>query len=319
MSANQQPELFVNSGPKTKAAIIARVMSNTEASYLVRDYYNAQRDRIRAASQIRTIENMGTAVSDALYWRLESARVTERNIKGLLDHYTAAHPMGSWMRSIVGIGPVISAGLLAHLDIEKAEVAGAFWSFAGLDPSKKWEKGQKRPWNAELKTLCWKAGQSFIKFQNHEDCVYGHLFAERKKLEELRNERGDHAATAAQGLTFYGKETVAYKACLAGRLPQAQVVARASRWTVKIFLSHLHQVWYKQHFKKDPPLPYAIAILGHAHMIPAPNAVWDEADDVQAQVDEDGNEITEDTSTVAAPATTEFSKPPKKFVRKPAK
>ncbi len=172
--------------------------------------------------------------------------------------------------SVVGIGPVIAAGLLAHIDITKAPTVGHIWRFAGLDPTLKWEKGQKRPYNAALKTLCaYKLGESFVKTQNHKNGLYGKLFAQKKRELEAANDALRFAETAKQTLATkkIGKETDAYKALIQGRLPQAQVHARARRYAVKIFLSHYHAEAYRQHYGVEPPKPFAIAILGHAHMI----------------------------------------------------
>jgi hypothetical protein len=44
--------------------------------------------------------------------------------------------------------------LLARIDIVKAPTAGHIWRYAGLDPTVRWNKGEKRPWNAGLKVLC---------------------------------------------------------------------------------------------------------------------------------------------------------------------
>jgi len=194
----------------------------------------------------------------------------DNQLKRALDHYTATHEMGSWMRAVHGIGPIISAGMLAHIDITKAPTVGHIWRFAGLDPSPaaKWEKGQRRPWNAALKNICWKAGQSFLKFSNDPECEYGKVYRKRKAYEVERNERGDMAAQAAVYLAAkkFGKETESFKHYTAGRLPPAQIDARAQRYAVKQFLSDLHAEWYRRHFGKEPPLPYPIAILGHAHL-----------------------------------------------------
>ena len=170
------------------------------------------------------------------------------------------------MRETVGIGPVISAGLLAHIDIEKAPTVGHIWRFAGLDPTVKWEKGKKRPWNAGLKTLCWKAGQSFMKLSGREDCYYGGVYRERKAYEIVRNDRGDNTTLAVQLVLKVGKTTEAHKHLSTGKLPPGQIDARARRYAVKLFLSHLHAEWYRRHFHKEPPLPYPIAHLGHTHM-----------------------------------------------------
>jgi len=62
----------------------------------------------------------------------------ENQIKRSLDKFTDHHPVGKWMKSIHGIGPVIAAGMLAHIDIEKAPTAGHIWRYAGLDPTVVW-------------------------------------------------------------------------------------------------------------------------------------------------------------------------------------
>ena len=96
------------------------------------------------------------------------------------------------MLSITGIGPVIAAGMIANIDIKKCQTAGAIWKFAGLDPTVEWKKGQKRPWNADLKTLCWKLGQSFLKVQSNSNAFYSRLYLERKEYETEKNEKGDY-------------------------------------------------------------------------------------------------------------------------------
>lgn len=289
-------------------ALAALNLSATEARYLVDYYYICQEDRKRANNQERALDETGEP-NLVVGWLGDQAETLEAQVKRALDKYTDGHPVGQWLKSITGIGPVIAAGLLAHIDITKAPTAGHIWRYAGLDPTQKWEKGQRRPWNATLKTLCWKVGQSFMKFSNNEDCYYGQTYRERKKYEQQRNDSGangavskDHPELAPvdKALQHIGKTTEAY-GWLVGRyhpddvrplreigtvmpgdlakikradgagvrmLPPAQIDARARRYAVKLFLSHLHEVWYTEHFKQPPPLPYPIAILGHAHIIP---------------------------------------------------
>ena len=121
---------------------------------------------------------------------------------------------GGLVPTLHGVGPVIAAGLLAHIDITRANTAGSIWRFAGLDPTSEWKKGTKRPHNAALKTLCWKLGESFVKISGKEDSVYGKLYKERKAEESAKNERGEFADQAKQKLEKFkiGKTTDAYKA-----------------------------------------------------------------------------------------------------------
>lgn len=250
-------------------------MTREEARDLVDYYYTMQDNRIRAEGQIRAMDQASEKAEEPkkshaiLDWLAGQNRGLENQVKLTLDIYSAASPLGVWAREQHGIGPVIAAGLLAHINLEKAKTAGAIWRYAGLDPSVEWEKGQKRPWNASLKTLCWKMGESFVKVSNKPDSLYGSLYKERKALEVIRNERGDNKETAARILTEkdFRRDTTAKAKLTAGFLPDAHVHSRAKRYAVKIFLSHYHMMGYRLLLKTEAPVPFPIAHMDHTHMI----------------------------------------------------
>ncbi len=246
----------------------AQTMGRDEARYMVDLYYQAQDLRIATASQARNIEEP-TSVAR---WAMEQFSVTEQVITRLLDEYTSSLVVGRWAKSQYGIGPVITAGLLAHIDIERAPTAGHIWRFAGLDPTVTWRKGEKRPWNADLKAICWRMGSSFVKFAAHPKCYYGHVYRERKALEVSRNEDGVFggvaAAEVASGRKLSEQQRAAYEG---GRLPDGRVDLRARRVAVKLFLAHLQTVWYSDHYGTPPPKPYVIEHLGHGHYLAPPN------------------------------------------------
>jgi hypothetical protein len=253
----------------------AASLTDNEVRYMVDAYYQMQEYRKASENQIRGIKSAADTggTHETLDWMLEQVGTMEKQIERALDVYSLAHPVGPWVRSIYGIGPVIAAGLFAQIDITKAPTVGHIWRFAGLDPTgRKPAKGTTWPWNSRLKTLCWKIGQSFMKFSGSAECFYGAIYRSRKEYEIARNESGGNGATAAEILVEkkFGKTTEAYKHLSAGRLPPAQIDARARRYAVKLFLSHLHEVWYEKHFGEAPPKPFAIAIAGHAHYIPPP-------------------------------------------------
>jgi hypothetical protein len=265
-----------------KAASIT--LSAQEARYLVDAYYIIQEDRKRSDSQVRS---MGDEPHEVLAWFAEQNSILEKQIQRALDAYSASHPVGTWMRSVKGIGPVLAAGLLAHLDIYHPEVnpetgevtrvrtrtVGHWWSFGGVDSSKKWEKGKKRPWNATLKTLLWKASDCFVKVSGGENPgYYGAIYRNRKAYEIGKNEAGEYAeqAKAALAAKRFGEDTEAHKHYSKGKLPPGHIDARAKRYAVKLFLSHLHDVWYRHEFKEAPPMPYPIAHLEHVHYIQPP-------------------------------------------------
>jgi hypothetical protein len=383
----------------------ARHLSHAEARYLVDDYYMMQENRIRTAGQIRALRETKEPVA-LLTWFNEQSVTLENQIKFALGRYSEGHPVGKWALGITGIGPVIAAGLLAHIDIEKAPTAGHIFRFAGLDQTVKWhgnknarqlvdsaltaEKDEwrallwlaratssrptailkganilaeelqpdiamdrvdtpvvavihgdnilaeayraevlhdvygaiypdvkfdweqivkflsRRPWNTTLKTLCWKIGESFVQQSNRESDVYGKIYAERKRRETELNVTGQYSGKARDVLKEkkIGKSTDAYKwysgmfsevaarriltADSAARpgltkklareagsglqmLPPAHIHSRGKRFAVKIFLSHLHEVWFEYHYGRPAPAPYPFAHLGHVHKIPVPD------------------------------------------------
>ena len=246
----------------------AKTMGLREARYFVNAYYDLQDYRIAAANQQRKLLE-GEAPSEFIEWLNKNLGTLEDNIKAMLDKWSAAQPMGAWARSITGVGPVIASGLLAHIDITKAPTAGHIWRFAGLDPTVTWAKGQKRPWNAGLKRLCWLLGESFVKVSGNKNDIYGHLYQERKQYEARRNDAGELADQARARIADPRKRKELEAGLVAlletGKLPAAALHARAKRWTVKLFLAHWWEEAFRQHYGKEPPLPYPIAILGHVH------------------------------------------------------
>jgi hypothetical protein len=246
----------------------AAVLSDTEARYLVDLYYQIQGVRIAAGNQVSA---MTKANEPALLIAFEQTNMAaiEKHLQYALRKYCDSRHMGVWAMGVTGIGPVLAAGLLAHIDIEKAPTVGHIWRFAGLDPTAKWERGQKRPHNAALKVVCWKIGESFVKVSGIESDVYGKIYLARKAYEQALNDAGQYAAQAEAQLRIkkIGKSTEAYKHYAAGKLPPGHLHARAKRYSVKLFLSHWHAEAYRDRFKREPPLPYPIAHLGHAHVI----------------------------------------------------
>jgi hypothetical protein len=388
----------------------AETLTVEQVRYLVDTFYQVQQFRIEAAGQERASKAIGEP-TDFVTWISKSMKTMEGAIQAALDKYTSTREEGRWAKSIVGIGPVLSAGLLAHIDVSRTETAGAIWRFAGLDPSVKWigkdeakalvktnwdksksveenaralalltgkkqetvirdatprptkpkdrtedilelfrnywivvnsaeqngtelfyqfretneslaeaaelimkygvdwtwdpnldpegngrsmanlvkmrdlpvqkpmtrdsvEKAlAKRPWNARLKVLCYKIGESFIKQQNHANDTYGKLYVERKAREHERNGAGLFAeqATAALAAKNYQRETRAKTAYESGRLPDAHVHARARRYAVKMFLSHYHHVAYEVLHGTPPPRPFVIEHMGHVEYVRPPN------------------------------------------------
>jgi len=240
-----------------------------EARFLVDAYYQSQDYRIQAGNQMRSAgdEEPHTVIK----WHFDQMKAHENEIKRVLDAFTDVQSsgMGVWAKEIVGIGPVLAAGLLAHIDITQAPTAGHIWAFAGLDPTKSWGKGQKRPWNARLKVLTWKIGESFVKVSGNPKSQYGRIYRERKEFEQQHNDALDYAEQAKRILATkdFSRDTDAKRYYTAGKLPPAHIHSRAKRYAVKIFLSHYWEEAYRRHYHTEPPLPFPVAHLGHVHVI----------------------------------------------------
>jgi hypothetical protein len=256
----------------------AATMTAGQARFMVDAYYMMQENRKAAANQQGALARSGEP-HEVIAWLANQNLTLEKQVLRALDKWSDQHEAGRWAKSITGIGPVIAAGLLAHIDAEKAQTAGHIWRFAGLDPTSKWEKKTKRPWNAKLKVLSWKIGESFVKVSGLESDTYGKVWLERKALEEERNAAGLFADQAKAKLEQFkiDKSTEAYKHYSEGRLPPGHIHARAKRYAVKLFLAHYQQVLWESAFKTPAPKPYIIGKGGHTHFIAPPNWPMKEA------------------------------------------
>ena len=250
----------------------ASTMGAQEVRFLVDTYYQMQEQRKATANQTRALRESAEPIALLNHFEKQNA-YTEKRIRQMLQAFAEGKRDASWAMSIRGIGPVIAAGLAAHIDITMAPTVGHIWRFAGLDPTLEWNKGEKRPWNAKLKTLCWKIGESFVKVCNHEDDIYGKIYAARKQLEIERNEAEQFADQAKAKLEKQkiGKATEAYKAYSKGKLPPAHIHSRAKRYAVKLFLAHYHHVAYEVAYGEAPPKPYILTQPNHTHYIAPPN------------------------------------------------
>ena len=173
-------------------------------------------------------------------WLANQSQTLEREIVKALHAYASNHLMGDYLYGIYGVGPVLSAGLLAHLYMGKwcghadcrghtarqcqvrqddpkrkpklaphafipvwaCPTVGHWWAYAGIagDGQRPWKRGQKRPWNAELKTILWRLSDVLVKFHNNEKCYYGIKYAERKDIEVTKNNNKQFAHIAADRL-----------------------------------------------------------------------------------------------------------------------
>lgn len=174
----------------------AATLTVEDVRCLVAAYYAIQEQRLATAHRLRAAGEHHGVVA----WLIKQTRTIEYQIKRALDAWTDVAPAARWAKSVIGIGPVLAAGLAATVRIEDAPTAGHIWRYAGLDPSQEWKRGNPCPWNRDLKRLAFLIGESFVKVSTHEQDYYGHLYAKRKRQEAAANDAGNFAGQAQQKL-----------------------------------------------------------------------------------------------------------------------
>jgi hypothetical protein len=256
-------------------------LGQQDGRFLIDLYYMVQDERMRAQAQVRACSQDGES-NRLLGWAFSTMQVFENVLKSALGRFAASYRVGQWMQAQCGIGPVLSAAMLAHLDIRKAPAAGHFWSFAGLSPHIVWEKGKKRPYNAKLKAIAaFRMGECFVRTSGNAASVYGKVYAESKERLIVRNGAGelaDHArreierCEASKALLKKMKQKPRWKDWEAGKLCPQHLHDWARRVAVKLFLSHLHQVMFEDYHGRKAPEPYVFRSNGedHVHLIRPP-------------------------------------------------
>ena len=106
-------------------------------------------------------------------------------------------------------------------------------------------KGQVAGFNPKLKTLFWKAGQSFLKM-SPEKSGYRRLYEQMRKSIEAKPCSKVHKDDKGNVIPCF----------------KAHILAKATRATVKIFCSHVYQQ-YRKMAGLPVSKPFAFGILGH--------------------------------------------------------
>jgi hypothetical protein len=239
-----------------------------EIAEMVELYYDCQQLRIAHANKERT-----EPPSELAEWLDFWNHAGETVITGALKRWVESADSPAeckWAYAQVGIGPVIAAGLSAHIDVAKADTVSAVWKFAGLAPGfDRRVKGTKLPYNGRLKVLCFKIGESFVKFSGKEDARYGEFYKQFKAEEIRKNEAGLYKEAAKRELEtkrFKQEDSVTKQRLKDGKLSDAHLHARAKRKTVKLFLSHYYVIGREARGLAVRP-PYSKTILGHDGLI----------------------------------------------------
>lgn len=194
-----------------------------------------QRERIRMGNRVVAVEQGRSTVNIATIERYcERFQLLEKEVTCEIAESVKEHEVYWWLSATKGIGPGLAGCLLAHIDIEKANTVSALWKYSGLavtdGVADRPTKGQKLPYNAELKRICFLIGSSFLRANS----PYRDLYDEAKA----------HYQRTKPDWTLKHRDM------------------SARRKMTKTFLSHLWSVW---RFQRGLPLrqPYAFQLLNH--------------------------------------------------------
>lgn len=175
-----------------------------------------------------------------------------------LDKYMYAQvkdvPIVQEMIKLRGIGPILATKLYLGFDIERAQTVSAMWRFAGLavidGKRERPTKGEKLHYSVAMKTVCFLVGDCFIKARSPYRDIY-----DQAKAKYMAMRGPESGAPKEEQWTLMHCDRA------------------ARRKMVKLFLSHLHQVW--RGFEGLPVRePYAMEYQGHTTIITPEEMGW---------------------------------------------
>lgn len=241
-------------------------------------YYDLQKLRIAIGNrvwQLTSQDKQGAARYVGLTTCFEGLRSLEASLNAQIKSRVVTLPIWTeWLCDVQGIGHILAGGLYSYIcgqnhtdackakrskylkkkkkgakkravryeckcpwqEIERFPYPSSLLKYFGLDvqngvaPRKR--EGVKITWSPKCRTLSWKIGESFVKTKGFYRLLYQQF---RINVE-----------AASPDLTKLHRFN------------------RAKRHTVKVFLCHLFDRWYRLR-GLEPPKPYSLAVLKHQH------------------------------------------------------
>ena len=228
---------------------VPRTRTETTLHFLVQTHMQIEKLRMATDSQCSTVLKQGfndPYLSQVRQKVCEFEEWIEAEIRGLV----ISHPAWPWLNQVKGVGMENIGKVIAFVgDISRFPTVSKLWSYSGYSvkngeaPRK--VKGQKVTWNKNLRIMCWRLGVSLIRARG----AYYHYYQEMKVMYERRYE--GRIVKAKKG------ESVP-----AGMITIKHIHNMALRRMIKIFLSHLWEVW-REAEGLAVSAPYAIDRLGY--------------------------------------------------------
>lgn len=165
-------------------------MTETEIAALIRNLYrlreNVQGIRKSLGNQINAEttgrSQNGRTYLNALNVYFNQFHENEKTIDDGIATYTRQmadlSPFMVALLNLRGIGPMLAAGLISYIDLERAESPSAIWLYAGLAPGRdRRVKGEKIAYNPRLKVLTYNIGVSFLRAGSPYRAIYDESIA----------------------------------------------------------------------------------------------------------------------------------------------
>lgn len=257
-------------------------MNRDYVKLIVRRLYDAQKIRIQSDQRIQRLVREGVVpkeqAEEVFTKAKELEESCEREYERIVWREIRDEPIVTeWLIRVRGIGKRLAGLLVAIIgDVERFPTTSKLWAYAGLHVKDgravKREKGEKANWSAELKTTCWKIGKSFVKAGG----PYRELYDTYKQYLVARELRNGNVIWGinGDGTMYVGHAPPEVLASSEPLIPPknpewtlGRIDAMATRRTVKIFLSHLWQVWWEINGKTAPTKPFVEERLGHTSII----------------------------------------------------
>jgi hypothetical protein len=216
---------------------------------LVDTRQSIQRDRIRFGNRINAIERGADVVESSTMNILEGwnnrfeelEKEADENIRLVSGDY----PIIERLTNIKGVGSLLASRLVSPIDIYKDDTVSSLWRYCGFGTkdgvSERMKKGEKLHYNKNLKPVCYLIATSFLKSKS----PYSVIYYEAKE--------------------YYAENRPEWT--------KMHVHFASMRKMIKIFLSHLWQVWRDME-GLPTTMPYIIGKNGHSHYIKPEDYGW---------------------------------------------
>jgi len=271
---------------------------NTEdvPNYLLRNlvdiYYDFQGQRIQTQLRIGASEREHSLTEEqrsiyGITTILENAHSFEKDIEKLIAQQLKNHALYTqYLSRISGIGPMLSAGLIAYIDdIEKFDHISSLWQYSGYGANRFCPEC-KKPTSVDVKYDTGKIAKKLHPFNECPEChaqtnpilqkrISGYQSNWNDRLKVLGYKAGTSFVKQSAERSKYRKLYDKIKKDERRKHPIKKVIKsktffndghihnRAMRKVVKIFFAHVWQTWRRQQ-GLEATEPYAKQLLGHS-------------------------------------------------------